>query len=134
MHITKIVIGTTVATVLLHALASWFRWYELLPWFDILMHTLGGAWVASIVICVARVRNLTFFASDRLWINIVVAVALTALIGVGWEFFEYVLYNVLTHIVQPPALYEDTLLDLLSDIVGGTVIAAILFRTRTTRS
>jgi hypothetical protein len=128
MHITRFAIGTTIATVVLHALASWLDWYELFPWFDILMHTLGGAWVASIVLCVARVRNLPFFTSNRVWIHILVTVALTALIGIWWEFFEYALFTVIAHVPQPPGLYEDTLLDLLMDTIGGLFVALTTLR------
>jgi len=109
-----------------HALATIGSWYWIVPWVDMPMHFAGGLWVAL----------LFFYLNEKyLKINGKTAVSLTtvsfgALIGVLWEFFEYI-YSFLFPssamfiLNMPINLYKDTLSDLFFDIVGAMFFCAL---------
>lgn len=118
-YLVNILTGVTVL-VLGILIANYFNIYSLIPHFDKLLHFLGGfivAWFFSI-----------FFANDLAGFSrfkrLLILAAMTALIGVFWEFAEY-----LSNVYSSPLLkhfffggsLSDTLTDLLSDIIGGVI-------------
>ena len=48
-------------------------------------------------------------------------IGLVALVGVGWEFFEFIWDRFIWHagFTYLPGIYEDTLSDLFFDLLGG---------------
>ena len=82
-------------------------------------HFLGGVWVASLMFCLMRNGSSPTF----LYI-----LGFVAFIGVGWEFFEFILdrYITMAGYTYLPGVYEDTLSDLFFDLFGGS-FAYILY-------
>lgn len=104
----------------LHWIASDIGLYETTHWFDILMHFLGGAWVAGATLWLAAV----YLPDHRLYLVSVRNLVLCALaVGIAWELFELLMgWNTL----DMPNYWGDSVLDLVMDCVGGWVMARIL--------
>jgi len=105
---------------ILETIALRFHLYWTLGWFDIMMHFLGGVWVAF-----AALWCLLFFpyhgerVSNRLWLY-GITLGATLVVGVLWEVFEY-LFGIA--ILGDGAYAVDTTLDLTMDLLGA--LAAI---------
>jgi hypothetical protein len=117
-----------------HALATIFFGYWKLPWLDILLHFSGGMVAASVFLYfVNRQRSLFNFISVW-WIVLLIAVSFTALVGVGWEFFEFILDSISKTrgtVWQLQGGLVDTLSDLLMDLIGGAaLVLAFIFSER----
>lgn len=67
----------------------------------------------------AKLKSLVWF---------IAAIGFVALVGVLWEFFEIILdrYVTLAGYTYLPGVFEDTLLDLFLDLVGGAAMFLIL--------
>lgn len=100
-----------------HLMGARFEWYLDFWWFDIVMHILGGAVVGGL--CVALYARMSRRVSVRtaLWVSMIAA----AVIGVGWEVFEW--YFDLIYTVH---YATDTTIDVVMDIVGGFFIVRTL--------
>ena len=97
---------------------SWqFSWYYLIWYLDIIMHFLGGLWVALFFIYVFSRKdpaNLDF----PLFLQIFIA---SSLVGVLWEFYEFFL----TAISATSFNFQDTVFDVIFDMLGA--IASFFF-------
>jgi len=83
-------------------------------WFDNLTHFLGGVMVASLF--------FSFFNNRPA--NWIVVISFVALIGLSWEFYEYLNDRFwLTNTME----LNDTLSDLFFDLLGGGLAAAIYY-------
>lgn len=121
-----------VATFLVAVLGFWgigafYSLHFIFWWYDAVAHFFGGAWVMS----------LAFFLKNKLKIEaqnlngVVLFVAMigaVALVGVLWEFFELILDRYIMHtgFTYFPRVFEDTLSDLLMDLLGGAFMFLIL--------
>ncbi len=81
-----------------------FYWYWTYWWLDIVMHITGGVVIGLLV---------AHYVSPRF----VRIVALTLLVGVLWEVFEYVLGISRVE----PNFHFDSTLDLVMDVVGACI-------------
>lgn len=104
---------------------NWLGFYE---WsgLDIPMHLIGGfvtAWSA------ARLYHL-WNLKQGLIIKPVIAVyiwfiAITALVGILWEIYEFLLDPFVTMVMQ--ATVKDTIGDLVNDLLGAAVFCVIMY-------
>ena len=104
----------------LHFLALKFYLYWTFEWFDILMHFLGGLWVAL-------VATWFFFFSGFLYKDIKpikkvkifsIAIISVIIVGVLWEVWELEADLVF---IDEAGYFFDTSLDLVMDTLGGVV-------------
>lgn len=113
-----------IGLLLVHGWALITSAYFYIWWLDLLLHLAGGFWVGSVGICLFRKTPFSKF------LFFLAVVSFAALIGVLWELFEFITYQLwgtLGYRIFFQLGLEDTLGDLLSDLVGGA-LAAILFR------
>jgi len=111
----------------LHITALTYALYWLLPWFDLLMHFLGGFLVACIVVFVLlylkhiAYKNL-FFSGRRI---LFLVFTVTLFVGVMWEVFEYIfsLWDTVNYIL-------DTAIDLVMDLLGAVSVYFVVVRSR----
>jgi hypothetical protein len=96
-------------------MALTFFLYWSVPWFDVLMHFLGGVWIAALVYWFLR-RMVPFVPLSSQAIFAILLGA-TFLVGIAWEVFEYL---VGTYFTENYPL--DTSIDLLMDLVGAGVL------------
>lgn len=95
-----------------HILATEFFLYWTYPWLDIPMHALGGVVVA---LCFLTFCNIYTQGTYQKGLLITLGVVLG--VGILWEIFEFV-----NQLGGPELDYvQDTLLDLVMDIVGGCI-------------
>lgn len=111
LHAQALILALVVALYLAGIELSLF-WR--LAWFDILLHFLGGVWVA-----VALTWALVRFGISASFTLVVLGVLG---IGIGWEVFEYVL-----GLPRETNYALDLKIDIAMDVVGG-VVGALLAR------
>ncbi len=108
----------------LHALAASFGWYLRYPAFSIIPHFLGGFWIGCLALYYARSRSAFVTLPKSPWGRAVLFLAFVALVGVMWEFYEFMFDRVMIAIGNPfrtqPSL-ADTMGDLAMDLFGGCV-------------
>ncbi len=106
----KTVAGLIAVIFVLNFLANKFYWYYSIWYFDMIMHFLGGLWVALAYLYLVSATDI----NQRLVWKTLGAVLL---IGVGWEIFEFYFIN---HVAENPFDQVDTLSDLFFDLLGGS--------------
>lgn len=98
--------------------ANQYFLYWKLWWFDMVLHFLGGLWIALVsyyILFFSGYKRKFKKVKEKYSITILILVLVIG-VGVLWEVFEYVMGAVpkTGHIL-------DTCLDLLMDIIGGSV-------------
>ena len=93
-------------------LAHYFFWYSLISYFDVIMHTLGGFWVGMFFFYIFSMGN-GVPRSGKLFLRVVLC---TLMIGLLWEFFEYVVFNIIAVTSWDGV---DTSSDIFFDILGA---------------
>ncbi|OGM89383.1 hypothetical protein A3J77_01170 [Candidatus Wolfebacteria bacterium RBG_13_41_7] len=117
--------------LLAHIIATFNYWYWTYTWFDIPMHFLGGFWVAMVYFWInakVEILNSEFSKLPKWLVNLLFILSFIALIGVLWEFYEFIFdfFNGKTGMFQGSS--ADTMGDLFFDLVGGTTAFAIFYR------
>lgn len=113
------VAALTALFTLLHFLAFHFFWYWQYWWYDIVMHGTGGAVLGSMVLWFVLFETSPPHTAFK---RLSAVLAVTLIIGVAWEIFEYVV-----GITRGEAGYViDTLGDLGMDVAGG-LLAYLIF-------
>ncbi|MDH5442648.1 MAG: hypothetical protein OEX08_03575 [Candidatus Nomurabacteria bacterium] len=103
-----------VSVFILNTLAMRFYWYWAFPWFDIMMHGLGGIFLGIMAGWMLSIKQKTN------WIHyIFFGIIMAFVVGFGWELLEGGLDMINGSHLQPDRL--DTITDLLSDSIGGIV-------------
>ncbi len=101
-----------------HLLATKFYWYYSIFWFDMVIHFLGGFWVALFFIWFLQLKD-TFSPSAKQILLYVFAVA------VLWEIFQYFVNNVMG---LTPFRPLNTFSDICFGVAGG--LAAYFYVSR----
>ncbi|MBI5456792.1 hypothetical protein HY969_03535 [Candidatus Kaiserbacteria bacterium] len=96
----------------LYFLGFWLYLHWVFWWYDILLHFLGGVWVALAARWIFALKGIVPPGS---WI-----LALVIVVGLLWELFE-----VVVGMPRESNYLFDTSLDLLMDVLGS--IAALMF-------
>ncbi len=127
--ISYTLLGIVVAIAVTHYLAMWYDWYHTLWWIDIPLHIAGGAFIGALFLYLFCAR-WNVLGNTHWFPALILGVGFVALIGVGWEFYEF---WVDVWVVKkypaagfPGYVHGDTLLDLLNDMLGGAVSIAAL--------
>jgi len=96
-------------------------------WFDVVMHFLGGLWVLSLILFLQNRFAIDLNAKNHFFAPLFVFVGLVVFAGVVWEFLEFMVdrHILKTGFTFMRGVYEDTLIDLLMDILGGAFGAVI---------
>ncbi len=134
MFSLKTIIYFLIAFLFLHIFATFYHLYWLFPWLDVPMHFLGGLLLVIIYFWInARIEilNPKFNKLPKWLVNLVFALSFVILIGVLWEFYEflhdfYLLTGGKISVFQNS--FADTIKDLFFDLVGGTTAFAIFYR------
>lgn len=104
-----------VAVAALHWIASDLYYYWTVPWYDIMMHFLGGAWVALAALWLLEMPFSRFFKAR---VSLTSVVLLSVVVGVLWE-----VYEIIFGFSDPSAVgyTADTSLDLVMDTIGAAL-------------
>ena len=115
--------------LLLHGLFILIGLYDwnVMPWFDIPMHILGGITVgwgiwSIIQICIAQKK----IPRLPVWLIAIAVIGTAAIVGILWEMYEFV-YDRMCHTVLQASL-SDTMKDLMDDLIGSVLFALAVVR------
>lgn len=129
MNFTKAIIAI-LAVYGFNLFAGFIGLYGKWHWLDIPMHFLGGFAMGlfGIALWTAAVEEVTFkkrlLRHLRWWLAPLFILGFVALVGIGWEWYEYFMDLWFEGIRQPSI--GDTMADFLLDLIGGFV-AVLLF-------
>ena len=84
-----------------------FHWYYSLPWFDILMHFLGGIWLGATVF---------YFSPGTSFIK---TLGIVLAFGILWEIFELFPHQ---YLERDPFNFSDSSSDIFFALLGGLFI------------
>ncbi|OGY98332.1 MAG: hypothetical protein A2855_01000 [Candidatus Liptonbacteria bacterium RIFCSPHIGHO2_01_FULL_57_28] len=134
MRLDRILLALIAVIFVAQSAAVAFLWYDTNPWIDIVFHVVGGLWIGLLFIYLYFERwhvlpqGLGFFALLFLTTGFV------ALIGTGWELFEYFSAVFVAGYVpfggSIPGVHFDTLKDIFNDTVGGALVALWYYLSR----
>lgn len=96
----------------MNLVANEFHWYVSIWYFDMIMHTLGGIWLAWASIFLLLINKFS-------WKNFITVVLCVLVVGVAWELFEFEVGELIWKNPLNTAL--DTYSDLLCDLFGGVL-------------
>lgn len=127
---TPTVVILTLLVLAGHAVGSIFTLYEEIFWFDMVMHALGGAWLAAVAFALLPARYPAIFASPprRTFLAVV---ALVTVAGILWEIYEFGFAAWATAQFGDLGFHQpwtDTVSDLFLDIAGAALTALFLLR------
>lgn len=102
------------------ALSSFLYWK--ISWLDVIMHLLGGALVAATMVWWVYFSGRISLPSLSSFFTLTLILGAVALVGVLWEFFEFLVDKFITKknyidLLQPGVI--DIMKDLLMDLLGG---------------
>lgn len=121
----KAVLIVLVFIAAVHAIATLKFLYWTTWWLDIPMHFVGGAWLAMLYVYAgSRLKTQDL----KTWYDLILGLGFIALVGVLWEFSEFLLGNFM--IIDQLGDYRDTLGDLFFDLLGGSIILAFVKQLR----
>jgi uncharacterized membrane protein len=104
-----------VGIFIFNLLAYMFYWYASVWWYDMVMHTAGGIFLA----CLIGARFSKHLLKERTWQTIVTLLLGVFVIGLFWEYFEYIVQFLLKPVAF--ANIPDSISDLLCDMAGGII-------------
>jgi hypothetical protein len=113
-------------TVILHWVASFEGLYWTVAWYDVMMHFLGGLWVALFGLWAIHTEYGSRIAKPA---SIVKIILFVLVVGILWEIHE--LYFAFTSLDDPKYAFDtskDILLDLLGGCLGGFIYRKSLTR------
>lgn len=105
-----------VVIAVLHTVATIYFWYWRFFWFDILMHFLGGLWVALMFFWLLQIVNKSSLEIKTVKKSVLAAVLCAFMVGIFWEIFENV--SGVAFVLHQNYVF-DTLKDLGMDMLGG---------------
>jgi len=130
----KLVVFSLFGILGFHFISSIYSWYDQIFWLDIPMHLIGGMWVALLFIYLFE-KNMHDLRRVHFLKALVLCLGFVALIGILWEFYEY-LADVYIFKIHPlfevtnPKNYPDTLTDIVNDLVGGFLSLSLVYALR----
>lgn len=116
-------LSVLVVLIFLHSAGSYFSWYWMYPWFDIVVHVLSGLWIALLVLWLASIFGQINSLKEYKIKSFLLAFVFAVLFGVVWELVEN--FGQITSVNAD--LYSwNTASDIISDAFGG-ILAYVYF-------
>ena len=112
--------------LVVHMIGLQYLWYHKLGWVNVVMHTVGGLWVAAVAVYLRGRYAPQSQGTMPWWLVIVYIVGATMIVGVAWEWGEYLLdmfFSPRGFKFRLQLGLGDTMGDLLSDFCGGLLFA-----------
>jgi hypothetical protein len=108
-------LSIVVGLFLFNLLAYQFYWYASIFWYDMVMHTAGGVFLALLLGSHFHKQLYKMTMKE----SIVVLLLGVFIIGLGWEYFEYIVQV----IVKPVSFadFADSISDVICDMIGGII-------------
>ena len=107
-----------IGILLLNAVAHALYLYVSIPWFDMLMHTLGGVFIAIVAGALLAKKS---HSSRELYTLLPLIVFV---VGLGWEYYEYLVQFFVKSVDL--AKIPDSISDLICDMVGSMIGSSVV--------
>lgn len=108
----------TIISVLHHAALD-YHWYFTHRWIDIVMHVLGGFWIAITALWFTlRFVHDESVLSDKKHLARIIFISVF-IVGTIWEIFEFLSGNTFLHTAN---FWTDTISDMINNIIGGAAL------------
>lgn len=128
----KIILALT-AIFIINLVGMYYNWYEFF-WFDMVLHFSGGLFVALLFSLYLKAH---LFPNTRT-ANLLIVVGATMIIGVVWEFAEYLANQTFSETASAAlgirvdfmGNLDDTITDLLMDMLGAILSLAFVSRAK----
>lgn len=105
-------------------MANTFYWYVSINWYDMMMHTIGGMFLAVFAIALFY-KHIISLSTIK---TILILLLFVFIVGLGWESFEYVVQFVIKGSARL-ADVQDSFSDIVCDMVGGLLgVCFVLMR------
>ena len=113
------------SVILIHVIASkGFQVYDHYPWFDNILHLMGGVAISySVMTVLTMSTSQYFFGSTTALTRLLLAVALTVCAALAWECTEW--FSDRFFGTDALGGVDDTLKDMVVGCAGGLLFAAI---------
>ncbi|MEK7503038.1 MAG: hypothetical protein AAB556_01175 [Patescibacteria group bacterium] len=113
-----------------YALSNIYEWHFHYWWVDIILHFVGGFWVFVMARYVMEHYKIEITGPNNEFVRFIVFVSFVSFLGVLCEFYEFIFdrYITLTGFTYLARVFEDTLLDLAMDIIGGISAFLLYFK------
>ena len=105
-----------IVLITLHVVGSYFSWYWVYSWFDLVVHTFSGLWVSSVILWLASVLGQINSLKEYKAKSFLIAFLAALLFGIAWEIFEYISQITFS---DASGYALNTALDLICDGAGG---------------
>lgn len=97
------------------------------------MHLIGGVAAAALFFYFFSERNKIIEPDRNFLLNLIISLSFVALIGVLWEFYEYLadVYLFIKHplyLVYDQTNLSDTMKDLFNDLLGGLAFSLVFLK------
>jgi hypothetical protein len=109
--------------IILHSVGSAYSLYWQFPWYDVLVHTMSGLWIALLILWLASVFSQINSLKEYKVKSFLIAFLSAVLVGVVWELIEN--YYQLAFI-RDAGYGLNTALDIVNDSIGG-ILAYLYF-------
>lgn len=109
--------------ILLHLVGSYYSWYWVYSWFDVVVHILSGLWVASVFLWLASYLGEINSMKEYKVKSFLIAFVSGLLVGVVWELLEN--FSQITFI-NHAGYGLDTAFDLINGALGA-ILAYLYF-------
>jgi hypothetical protein len=121
----SLIVGVILIT--LHYVGSYYSWYWVYPWYDVVVHVAGGLWVALLILWVANIFGQVNSLKEYKVKIFLMAFVSAVLFGIVWELVEN--YTNITA-VDYSGYALDTALDIFSGALGGVLAYTYFVRRR----
>lgn len=129
-HSLKFVVLVWTAIFVVWIFSNIYEWLFYYWWVDVVLHFAGGFWVFVLSRYITDQHKNSISGERRNLMTFLAFISFVAFAGVLWEFFEFVLdrYIILNGYTYLSGVFEDTLSDLLMDILGGITAFVLYFK------
>ncbi len=105
----------------LHYLGFYLQLYWRVGWYDRVVHTLGGIWIALTLFYFLKTRMVSI--PDTVWLFFV-GIGAALIVGIIWEFFEV---KAGITVISDKGYLADTVGDIISDVCGGLLASVYAY-------
>jgi hypothetical protein len=133
----KIFAAMILALLATHSWIIHVSGYYFYPWIDIPMHFWGGMTTGMFFIWLFYYSGRLAYPNFSRPILLLLVISFGALIGVGWEFFEFSFDTLIaqrTHWPSAQLGIRDTMSDLLMDLLGAAFVGIIFISSKVCRT
>ena len=125
----RLLLVSTLLILVSHWAGMYQGLYLNIPFYDDVVHFLGGVWIGGIILLLLRkFPKILELKSENRFGQTLGVIGLALIIGLGWEFFEWFLASYSNSLGAPINLQPsilDTLSDMLLDGLGAGLAAII---------